>query len=299
MAAAQYWVDVLWAAVGGACVVMAGVHLALSRHQRDRASLVFALCAMVVGAISATQLLMMHASPPDGHGHLQRWSQTLSSLLFMGLSVHAWLRFPASRGGLCVAACVTQLAALALSLSEVTEAATWMALASALVLVAQLVDTVIGTRRRHSAAEATQAARLCGAVAVFVLASAMWPAWAGEWPARVDAIVVPAFLCVLVAVGLDLAGTVGQAAQSFASVARRELRFEPGSGSCCDHSKATSLLCCGEGSQSSGEQQWRICGYSSPRRLLIDRIRAAPRTGSKAMRCPGESCGRHLAVYCA
>jgi len=91
-------VTILWAAVGGTALTLAGVHGFLwLLDRRGIANLAFCIVAISVAGLSGTEVGMMHSVSAEEYGHWVRWFHLPNSLAIVGLVVFVHLQFGTGR----------------------------------------------------------------------------------------------------------------------------------------------------------------------------------------------------------
>ena len=91
-------VTILWAAVGGTALTLAGVHGFLwLLDRRGIANLAFCIVAISVAGLSVTEVGMMHSVSAEQYGYWVRWFHLPNSLAIVGLVVFVHLQFGTGR----------------------------------------------------------------------------------------------------------------------------------------------------------------------------------------------------------
>src|SRR5262249_46236583 len=94
-------VTILWAAVGGTALALAGVHGFLwLLDRRGIANLAFCIVAISVAGLSVTEVGMMHSVSAEQYGYWGRWFHLPNSLAIVGLVVFVHLQFGTGRTSL-------------------------------------------------------------------------------------------------------------------------------------------------------------------------------------------------------
>jgi PAS domain S-box-containing protein len=108
------WVELVFAAVGGACVALAVVHVFIWLHQRSQyANLLFSLAAVSVAAVAVVEILLLHATTPAEYSSLLRLAQTAIAVFFPCMVGFVWFDLRTGWKWLAVLAIVLRLAGLA------------------------------------------------------------------------------------------------------------------------------------------------------------------------------------------
>ena len=106
-------VVMLWGALGGTALALAGVHILLwLLDRRAWANLAFFVLAISITAIAITELGMMHSATPAEYGRWVRWFHVPNFLLIAGIVFFVHLQFGTGRiwlGGTIVAIRAIQL----------------------------------------------------------------------------------------------------------------------------------------------------------------------------------------------
>ena len=109
-------VVILWAAVGGTALSLAGVHGVLwLLDRRATANLAFCIVAIAVAGVSLTELGMMHSATPAEYARWVRWFHVPNFLAIVGLIVFVRLQFGTGRLWLAATIVALRLALLALN----------------------------------------------------------------------------------------------------------------------------------------------------------------------------------------
>src|SRR5437763_15072412 len=94
------WVTVIWSMCGGACLMLALMHVVVWWKDRTaRTNLVFSVMAIAVAAFAALELAMMRAQTPEQFGiavrwlHVPVWVIVVSLVIFVRLYLNAGRRW--------------------------------------------------------------------------------------------------------------------------------------------------------------------------------------------------------------
>src|SRR4051812_12803159 len=91
-------VVMLWGAVGGTALALAGVHILLwLLDRRARANLAFFVVAISITAIAITEVGMMHSTTPAQYGMWVRWFHVPNFFLIAGIVFFVHLQFGTGR----------------------------------------------------------------------------------------------------------------------------------------------------------------------------------------------------------
>src|SRR4051812_23959520 len=97
-------VIILWAAIGGTALALAGAHALLwVLDRRAAANLAFCIVAVGIAGISMTELGMMHSASAAEYGKWVRWFHVPNFLLIVGLVAFVHLQFDSGRRWLAAA----------------------------------------------------------------------------------------------------------------------------------------------------------------------------------------------------
>lgn len=236
------WIDISWPLMGGACLTLGLIHLLVWFRRRDhKLHLVFALASISVAAISAFELMMMHARDTMHYAELLRWAHVPGAIMFSMLALFVHLQFSGSRAWLCAAVCIGRAVALLLNFTtgvninyvEVNELRfmevwggmdaaipvgtvnPWMAIGQLgiYLFIIYVLDTMLRTWRDAKPAERWRAIRVCGGIALFaVMVNAWRVSVVMGWISAPD-ILVPTFLCVIFVMSNELGGDILRSAQ--------------------------------------------------------------------------------------
>ena len=236
------WIDISWPLMGGACLTLGLIHLLVwFRRLERKLHLVFALASMSVAAISAIELMMMHAREAALYGELLRWAHVPGAIMFVTLALFVHLQFQGSRTWLCAAAIAARVVALVLNFTtgvninylEISDlhlmtvwggievavpAGTvnpWMVLGQfgIVIFVLYVLDTMATTWHEAKPEDRWRVVRVCGGIAVFVLLVNTWRVSVVLGWLDAPDILVPAFLCVIFVMSNELGGDILRAAQ--------------------------------------------------------------------------------------
>ncbi|HTM61085.1 MAG TPA: ATP-binding protein [Burkholderiales bacterium] len=226
-------VVILWAAVGGTALTLAGVHGFLwLLDRRKSANLAFCVVAVSVAGISMTELGMMHSVSPAEYGAWVRWFHAPNYLAILGLI--AFVRLEFGSGRLWLATSIVTLRTLLLALnftlrpnanwSEITSLRTvtflgeqvsvvgnavvqpfqWVATVANLLFIAYVADAFIQTLRAGSPEQRRKALVIYGGILAF-LAAAILEAQLVVWGAvRMPVVIGPPFLILMVAITYEI-----------------------------------------------------------------------------------------------
>src|SRR5262245_66586570 len=107
------WITVVWPMIGGACLTLAAMHLAVwMKDRRAWANFAFAGLAVCVACIAAFELAMTRAETTEEFGALRSWMLVPVFLAFICILVFVRLHFQAGRLWLANAAWLVRLTGL-------------------------------------------------------------------------------------------------------------------------------------------------------------------------------------------
>src|SRR6266496_1691998 len=80
------WVTLIWSMCGGACLMLALMHLVVWWKDRTaRANLVFSVMAIAVAAFAVLELALMWAETPEQFGMAMRWIHVPAWVIVLSL----------------------------------------------------------------------------------------------------------------------------------------------------------------------------------------------------------------------
>jgi signal transduction histidine kinase len=226
-------VVILWAAVGGTALTLAGVHGFLwLLDRRTLPNLAFCAVAVAVAGISITELGMMHSASPAAYGAWVRWFHLPNFVAIAGLVAFVRLQF--GTGRLWLAATIVLMRALLLTLnfalypnanwSEISSLQTvtflgvpvavigsavvqpfqWIATLSNLLFIAYIAEAFAQAMRKGGREERRKTLIICGGTLAFV-AVAILEAQLVVWGVvRMPVVIGPPFLILMVAITYQL-----------------------------------------------------------------------------------------------
>jgi PAS domain S-box-containing protein len=107
------WVELVFAAVSGACLALAVVHVFVWLHQRSQyANLLFSLAAVSAAAIAILEILLLHAATPEAYSSLLNLVQIAGAVFVPCIIAFVWLDLRAGWKWLAVLAILLRLASL-------------------------------------------------------------------------------------------------------------------------------------------------------------------------------------------
>ena len=123
-------VVLLWGALGGTALALAGVHMLLwLLDRRAWANLAFFVLAVSIAAIAVTEVGMMHSATPGEYGTWVRWFHVPNFFLLAGIVLFVHLQF--GTGRVWLGATIVAIRAVQLGLNFVLEPnANWKEIAS-------------------------------------------------------------------------------------------------------------------------------------------------------------------------
>lgn len=226
-------VYMLWTLIGGAALMLAGVHGLLWLLDRRRtANLAFCIVTIGVAALSAADVGMMHAGSPVEYGEWVRWFQIPNFVVVVGLVAFIHLQF--GTGRMWLAGVIVVLRAVVLIVNFLAPSnATWSeisrleripflgeqvsvvaaatvrpfqalgSLASLLFLV-YVADALVTAWRKGGRETRRKALVICGAILAFV-AIAILESQLVVWNVvRMPVVVAPPFLILMAAITYEL-----------------------------------------------------------------------------------------------
>jgi len=229
------WVDGVWVGSAAASLTLAAIHLFIWVHDRRAwAHLAFAVIGGAVVGIAWQELAMMHASTAVELASAARWGQVPIFVVFAAIVLFLRRYFGTGRLWLAAMALGTRLLALLLGFAfqpnlhlrqlavrqieflgqtvatphGVASPWIWIGRASALLLVAFVVDASAAHHRRGDPDARRRAWRVGGSLAFFVAAATVYDAFAQQGVIESPYLITPFFLVAVVAMGAELTNDV-------------------------------------------------------------------------------------------
>jgi signal transduction histidine kinase len=231
-------VVILWSAVAGAALTMAGAYGALwLLDRRGLANLTFSVVAFAVAALSLTELGMMHAASAAEYGYWVRWFHLPNFFAVVGVVVFVHLQF--GTGRLWLAGLIVALRVLLLALnfalepnvtfSEISSLRTisflgepvsvvgsavvrqpvqWLGTAASLLFVLYVADALAGALRKTERETRRKALVVCGSVLAFItLAIVQTQLIVWGW-LKMPIVVAPLFLILIAAITYEVSRAI-------------------------------------------------------------------------------------------
>jgi len=227
-------VTVLWSAVAGTALTLAGVHgLLWLLDRRGAANPAFCVVAIGVAGLAVTELGMMHSASPAEYGEWVRWFHVPNFLTVAGLVVFVHLQFGGGR--LWLAGMVIGLRAALLVVnflvqpnvnwSEISALRTlpflgedvsviaaavvrqpiqWAATLASLLFLAYVADAFVRALRLSDRENRRKAVVMCGAILAFILLAIVESQLVVWGLVRMPVVVAPPALILMAAITYEL-----------------------------------------------------------------------------------------------
>jgi PAS domain S-box-containing protein len=242
------WKLVAWPVMGAMCLTLVVIHGVIwARHGGRHAHL--ALSGVLLAVIAISLITPLRALSAEADMALQPWAELAGTLLFVAMACFVHLEFGTSRRWLLGAVLAARIGALLAGWLDggiavpVDAHADWplpawggpwpwagrvgwalMSELGTLLTIAYLVDTL--WRELRNSRPAPQAARVCGALLLFVLLAEAWRLGVLWGALPLPDVLVPAFLVVVFITSYELASEVLHSTELSEDLSRTRSRLQ-------------------------------------------------------------------------
>jgi PAS domain S-box-containing protein len=235
------WVTFLWAAVVGACAIIALPHLFIGLKNWAWENLLFALATVSVAGVAFGELTLMHSRTVEEISRAQRELHLPVFFLVVGIVGFVHFHFRTGRVWIGIAACLTRLGSLvinytvqpSLNFREITGlrrisflgdtvampegvTSSWTRLGelSSLLILIFVLDASIALWRRADPQGRRRAALVGGSITAFILLAAGLSALIHREVIQLPYLISFPFMGVILAMGFELSYDILRAAQT-------------------------------------------------------------------------------------